>query len=218
MAQLFRPAATTAFRLAILAAIIGVLALFAGSYLYLRSDWFWRVGESAAQPIPFSHELHVSGIGVACAFCHSTAERFAHAGMPSAQTCLTCHSQILQGATVLEPLRTSAALRQPVQWSSVHRLPSFVYFHHGAHVSRGITCETCHGRVDQMRETRKVHTLSMGWCLDCHRNPDMHIGSTDFGSKLSQMDAPSDPPVGKSSLFVSKVFASPLTDCSVCHR
>ena len=216
MAQLFRPEATTAFRLILIAAVLLVLAVLAGAYLYLRSDWFWRIGESAPQPIPFRHDLHVAGIGVACAFCHSTAKRSAHAGMPTAQTCLTCHSQILQGATVLEPLRTSVGLNQPIRWASVHRLPSFVYFHHGVHLSRGVTCETCHGRVDQMRDTEKVHSLSMGWCLECHRNPGKHIGPD--AEPLSRASAPSDVPASKDSLRVSEVFADPLTDCSVCHR
>lgn len=220
MAQLFRPEATTAFRFAIIAAILILLTILAGAYLYLRSDWFWRIGESAAQPIPFRHDLHVAGIGIACAFCHSTAKRTAHAGMPTAQTCLTCHSQVLQGATVLEPLRTSVALGQPIRWASVHRLPSFVYFHHGVHVSRGMTCETCHGRVDQMRKTRKVHSLSMGWCLDCHRNPGAHIGR-DFEAQShtsTPSEALAEALTGKESLRVSKIFAEPLTDCSVCHR
>lgn len=217
MAQLFRPAATTAFRIAILAAILITLLLMAGGFFYVRSDWFWRVGVSAAQPIPFPHDLHVSGVDIACAFCHNTAERYAHAGMPTAQTCLTCHSQILQGATVLEPLRTSAALGQPIRWSSVHRLPSFVYFHHGVHVSHGISCETCHGNVGQMRETQKVHTLSMAWCLSCHRDPHPPF-DTSTSQKLSDVDAPSDPPAKTDSLRVSEVFAAPLTDCSVCHR
>lgn len=217
MAQLFRPEANTAFRLGIVAAGVGLLAILAGGFIYVRSDWFWHVGDSADQPIPFRHDLHVSGVGIACVFCHSTVERVAHAGMPTAQTCLTCHSQILQGASVLEPLRTSAALNQPIRWSSVHRLPSFVHFHHGVHVTAGITCETCHGRVDGMRRTQKVHTLSMGWCLDCHRNPEPHIGSVD-PEKPARVDAVSDPPRKADSLKVSEHFAKPLTNCSVCHR
>src|SRR5690606_2372908 len=107
MAQLFRPEATTAFRLGIIAAVLVVLGSLAGRYILVRSDWFWRIGESAVQPIPFAHDLHVSGVGIDCAFCHNTVERNAHAGMATAQTCLTCHSQILQGATVLEIGRAS---------------------------------------------------------------------------------------------------------------
>ena len=217
MAQLFRPGATTAFRLGIIATVLVVLGSLAGGYIFVRSDWFWRIGESAVQPIPFAHDLHVSGVGIDCAFCHNTAERNAHAGMPTAQTCLTCHSQILQGATVLEPLRTSNALGQPIRWSSVHRLPSFVYFHHGVHVSNGISCETCHGRVDQMRQTKKVHSLSMSWCLSCHRN-SQPPATTSASEQLSRANVPSGSTAKENSLRVRDVFANPLTDCSVCHR
>lgn len=217
MAQLFRPEANTAFRLGLVAAALGLILILAGGYVYVRSEWFWNVGESAPQPIPFRHDLHVSGIGIACVFCHSTAERVAPAGMPTAQTCLTCHSQILQGASVLEPLRTSAALNRPIRWSSVSRLPNFVYFHHGVHASASITCETCHGRIDQMRQTRKAHSLSMGWCLGCHRVSE---AAAEAGKDKRQVkaDAVSNSPSNQRSLKVSEHFATPLTNCSVCHR
>ncbi len=211
MVQLFRPEADTAFRLWVIAFVVVVIIALGAGYIHLRSDAFWRVGATAAtQPIPFRHDLHVAGVGIACAFCHSTAERAAHAGMPTAHACLTCHSQILQGATVMEPLRTSAALGTPIAWTSVSRLPNFIYFHHGVHVRSGVGCETCHGRVDQMRETEKVHTMSMAWCLDCHRNPAQKTVRTK----------PEGPEVegGRHSLKVSEVFAAPLTNCSVCHR
>ncbi|MCL4767771.1 MAG: cytochrome c family protein [Hyphomicrobiaceae bacterium] len=218
MAQLFRPGANTAFRLGIIVAVSAVGGLLAFSYFYVRSDWFWRVGVTAAQPIPFRHDIHVSGIGIACAFCHSTAERSAHAGMPTAHACLICHSQILQGATMLEPLRTSVALGQPIVWASVHRLPSFAYFHHGAHVSSGIACETCHGRVEEMPQTHKVNTLSMGWCLDCHRDPANHVRSAEAEIAaqpgMRRLSASKGQPIRGSPLRA----ASPLTNCSVCHR
>lgn len=218
MAQLFRPRANTVFRLAILAVLLAVGGALAFGYYHVRSDLFWRVGATAEQPIPFRHDVHVSGVGIACAFCHNTAERVARAGMPTAHTCLTCHSQILQGATMLEPLRTSIALDQPIRWASVHRLPSYTYFHHGAHVSSGIVCETCHGRVDEMSQTRKVHTLSMGWCLDCHRDPARHVASarSDAAAQadLRRFPASEGQPISGSTLRA----ASLLTNCSVCHR
>lgn len=217
MVQLFRPEANAAFRLGILAAFLAVTIVLGGAFIYVRSGAFWNVGRPADQPVPFRHDLHVSGIGLACGFCHSTAERVAYAGMPTAQTCLTCHSQILQGATVLEPLRTSVALGQPVRWASVHRLPSFAYFHHGIHVGSGLNCETCHGRVDQMRQTQKVHTLSMGWCLDCHRNPEPRVGS-GAPAREERKEARSELPSKAGPLRISEVFADPLTNCSVCHR
>ena len=179
MAQLFEPGATSFFRAAIVLVLAGALGAAAIAYVWARSDAAWKVGEPAQQPVPFRHDLHAGSLGLDCRFCHSSVERAADAGMPSAETCMSCHAQVWVGASALEPVRTSLALDQPIRWTSVHRLPDFAHFHHAAHVRQGVACETCHGRVDRMPQTVKVHTLSMGWCLDCHRNPASRLGSRE---------------------------------------
>jgi hypothetical protein len=205
MAQLFRPKANTRFRLGIVLVLVALASALGAVFIYNRSDRAWHVGEAVEQPMPFRHELHAGDLGIACRYCHSSVERASFAGMPSALTCMTCHSQVWKGATVLEPLRTSLALDQPVIWNSIHRLPAYVYFHHGIHVSKGVACETCHGEVRTMAQTKKVETMSMGWCLECHRNPAPYLRpreTANAGGATAEHD----------------IVSARLTSCSTCHR
>ena len=216
MAQLFTPAATTLFRVAIVLIGLSVVAAGAMAYVWARSGSTWNVGKPAEQPIPFRHDLHSGSLGIDCRYCHSTVERAADAGMPSAQTCMSCHSQVWVGASVLEPVRSSFILGQPIEWASVHRLPDYAYFHHAVHVTKGVACETCHGRVDQMPKTVKTQTMSMGWCLDCHRDPAPHLRPRQavfaMGYEPHGNDLPEDIRV-----FYQEVSRR-LTSCNTCHR
>jgi hypothetical protein len=215
MAQLFSRRATTIFRVVLVLvplAFIGALVL---AYVWARSGGAWNIGTPAPQPIPFRHDLHAGVLQIDCRYCHASVERAAHAGMPSAQTCMTCHSQVWIGASVLEPLRAGLALDQAIRWSSVNRLPDHAYFHHAAHVAAGVACETCHGRIDRMPKTVRAQTLSMGWCLDCHRDPEPHLRppAAVFAMGWSPQDRAS------SQEARNRDRAAPLlTSCSICHR
>src|SRR5471030_66948 len=96
------------------------------------------------QPVPFSHEHHVRGLGIDCRYCHSSVEESDYAGIPSAKTCMSCHSQVWTNAEVLEPLRQAYRTGQPVHWTRVHNLPTYAYFDHSIHVAKGVACTTCH--------------------------------------------------------------------------
>jgi Cytochrome c7 and related cytochrome c len=215
MAQLFSRRATTMFRVVLVLvplAFIGALVL---AYVWARSCGAWNVGAPASQPIPFRHDLHAGVLRIDCRYCHASVERAAHAGMPSAQTCMTCHSQVWVGAGVLEPLRTSLALNQAIQWTSVNRLPDHSYFHHAAHVAAGVACETCHGRIDRMPKTVRAQTLSMGWCLDCHRDPEPHLRPP--AAVFAMGWTPRDQALPQAAR--NRDRAAPLlTSCSICHR
>ncbi|MCB5175717.1 cytochrome c3 family protein [Microvirga lenta] len=216
MAQLFTRTASNAFRVLIVLTLFSVVGAGVLGYAWSRADATWNVGKPADQPVPFRHDLHAGSLGIDCRYCHSTVERAADAGMPSAQTCMTCHSQVWVGASVLEPVRSSFALGQPLTWTSVHRLPDFAYFNHAAHVTNGVACETCHGRVDQMTKTVKTQTLSMGWCLDCHRDPAPHLRPREavfvMGYKPHGQDLPED-----IQAFYREASRR-LTSCNTCHR
>src|SRR5215210_6928437 len=99
----------------------------------------------------------------------------ASAGMPSTETCMTCHSQIWSDSPMLEPVRASYRDNTPIRWNRVHDLPDFAYFHHGVHVQKGVGCVSCHGRVDRMPLMWKEEPMTMEWCLGCHRNPAPHL-------------------------------------------
>ena len=107
------------------------------SYLLMQSPYQTQVRVVQPQPVPFSHEHHVRGLGIDCRYCHTSVETSAFAGLPPTHTCMSCHSQIWASSPMLEPVRTSLAENKPLAWTRVHDLPDFVYFNHAIHVQKG---------------------------------------------------------------------------------
>ena len=218
MAQIFRPYADTLARV-VLAAILVVPFLAIGiAYGIMRSSYITSENITLGQPVAFSHEHHISGLGLDCRYCHAGVERSAIAGVPPTHTCMTCHSQLYTNAEMLAPVRLSLAENKPIHWNKVNKLPDYVYFDHSIHIAKGVGCTTCHGPVGQMPLMRAGAPLTMGWCLDCHRNPapNLRPASAVFdpdwappGNQLEQ---------GKALLAQYHIDNSHLTDCTVCHR
>ncbi len=174
------------------------------------------VGYAPEQPVPYSHQLHVGQLGLDCRYCHNTVERTAKAAIPPTQTCMNCHSMVRTTSEKLAPVFESYATGRPVRWVRVHDLPDYVYFDHSIHVNRGVACETCHGRVDTMETVRQVRTLSMGWCLDCHRSPDRYLRPPELVTEMGWKPE-GDPAVLGARLRASRNI-NPSTDCITCHR
>jgi hypothetical protein len=176
------------------------------------------VGYAPVQPVPYSHALHAGELGIDCRYCHTNVETSAHAAIPPTQTCMNCHTNIRGTSSKLAPVRESNATGMPVRWVRVHDLPDYVYFNHSAHVSRGVGCVTCHDRVDKMDVVYQAQKLSMGWCLDCHRNPDARLRPPEL---VTQMDW-QPPSGGDREAFGRKIreqyHLNPSEDCSTCHR
>jgi cytochrome c7-like protein len=219
MAQLFSPHANVYSRVI----IIGVVVLICGAG-WATSEIFWSpymtyVDVPFEQPVPFSHKHHVGDDGIDCRYCHNSVEKSAFAGMPTSETCMACHSQLFTDAPMLAPVRQSLATNQPLKWTRVHDLPDYAYFDHSIHVAKGIGCSTCHGQVDQMPLTRRVNTLYMKWCIDCHRDPQNFVRPRD---KIYDMTwEPSHDSHSESAKLVAQYHIDTtgrLTDCSVCHR
>lgn len=169
------------------------------------------------QPVPFSHALHAGKLGMDCRYCHNTVENAAHAAVPPTQTCMNCHTQIRPQSPKLEPVRESYETGLPVEWTRIHKLPDFAYFDHSAHVNRGIGCVSCHGRIDTMEVVYQKSPLSMGWCLECHRNPEINLRPTSEITNLA-FDAATDLTVEDREALKKKYHISPSEDCSTCHR
>jgi Cytochrome c7 and related cytochrome c len=125
------------------------------------------------QPVPFSHAYHVGGLD--CRYCHTSVETSPVAGIPPTHICMTCHSQLYTQTAMLAPVRESLASGKPIHWNKVNKLSDYVYFDHSIHVAKGVSCTTCHGPVASMLLMRQVAPLTMGWCLDCHRNPGPNL-------------------------------------------
>jgi Cytochrome c7 and related cytochrome c len=218
MSQIFNRQANIYSRLSILAVVVFVGLLGGALALLNVSGYNTRQDEFIEQPIQFSHAHHVGGIGIDCRYCHTSVEESSFANIPPTKTCMNCHSQIWTGAPILEPVRASFRDNKPLMWNRVHDLPDFVYFNHSIHVKQGVGCATCHGAVDKMPLMYQKAPLTMGWCLECHRNPEKFIRPRDQVFNMSY-ERPTDPEFGLKLVREHKIASvEQLTSCSTCHR
>ena len=194
----------------------------AGVTIYLTPK-YTRAGYQPVQPVPFSHKIHAGQLGVDCRYCHNGVEKSWFSNLPVASTCMNCHNQVLKDDARLAIVRESATNNTPIPWVQVHITPDYVYFNHSVHVTRGISCVECHGRVDQMDEVRHVKSFSMSFCLDCHRDPAAHIRPTDKVTDLgwtwstNGVEADNLQTVEGEKL-VEHMRVESLQSCSACHR
>jgi len=218
MPQVFHPVANPIAKVSILGGI-AILCGFgwAASAVY-RSSFVTGVGVAEGQPVPFSHEHHVRGLGLDCRFCHSSVEVSSFAGLPSTHTCMTCHSQIWDKAAMLEPVRQSYTTDRSLVWKRVNALPDYVYFDHSIHVHKGVGCSTCHGPVDRMPITWKEHALHMSWCLECHTAPERYLRPRDEVFNMDWRPPANQIEAGRKLIKEYNVSVEQLTDCSMCHR
>ena len=196
-------------------ATVPVYAIFFVAYGF--SPKTLEVGYQPEQPVPFSHALHAGELGMDCRYCHTSVEKAAHASVPPTQTCMNCHSQVRPESPKLAKVKESYATGLPVEWTRIHKLPDFAYFDHSAHVNRGVGCVSCHGRIDTMEVVYQKSPLSMGWCLDCHRNPDINLRPIDQITNLS-FDYATDLTEAQRLEIKNKYHIAPSEDCSTCHR
>jgi hypothetical protein len=175
MPQVFDRSANGLARISLF--LVVVIAASVGGALneLQRSPWVTKQGERLEQPVPFSHQHHVAGLGLDCRYCHTSVEKSSFAGVPPTKTCMNCHSQIWSNADLLQPVRLSYVQDRSLQWTRIHDLPDYVYFSHEIHIAKGIGCASCHGPVDEMPLMYQHGSLQMEWCLDCHRNPAKNI-------------------------------------------
>lgn len=132
----------------------------------------YNQGYSPDQPIPFSHELHVTGNKIECQYCHQQVERSNHSTVPALSTCMNCHMVVKTDSPYIQQLRKAYDDGKTIPWVKVHMLPDHVKFSHAAHVLKGVNCQTCHGEVEKMAKITQFSDLSMGWCVNCHRQPE----------------------------------------------
>ena len=184
------------------------------------------VGYQPYQPIAYSHKLHAGDLGMDCRYCHRMVEEGPHATVPDNATCMGCHLQVKKDSVLLEPMRKAygdgTVAGEPVEWVKVHLLPQYAYFNHAVHVHAGVGCKSCHGRVDQMEIVRQTEPLSMGWCLECHRDPTPHLRPA--GVSVTDMEWAAD----EQSMAAARQRLAwtgdsapelnPPTHCSACHR
>jgi len=216
MPQIF-PKSANAWSKASIFMVLGLVLSLGWTVAVLqRSDFVTAANTFVDQPVQFSHQHHVGGIGIDCRYCHNSVEVAATASIPPTKTCINCHSQIWSTSPYLEPVRASFRDDKPLQWTRVHDLPDFVYFNHSIHVTKGMACETCHGRVDRMPLMRQQSSLQMEWCLDCHRNPEQYVRPRAEVFTMGYVPAVAQSELGPQ--LVAEYNIKSLTNCSVCHR
>ncbi len=214
--NLIFPEWTNILRPAVAAAAVGGLVYVTILVWFGFSPKALEVGYQPEQPVPYSHALHVGQLGLDCRYCHTSVEVAAKASIPPTQTCMNCHSNVRTNSEKLIPIRESFATGMPVEWIRVHDLPDYVYFDHSAHVRRGVGCVSCHGRIDTMEVVYKAEPLSMGWCLDCHRNPEQHLRPVEFVTQLDWVPEKDQLALGTELREINDI--DPPQDCNTCHR
>jgi hypothetical protein len=204
----------TAFRLALLGLAAFATLLIVGPWIYVRTPYNQNRSFQVPQPVQFDHRHHVQDDGIECLYCHSEAEHSSSAGVPSTELCMGCHSQVWNRSPMLAPVRASFFQDRPLEWNRVHDLPDFVFFDHSVHVRGGVQCQQCHGDVASMPLVHKDKSLTMGFCLDCHHDPETHVKGYD-GPKLSAPIWQAHPGTTDRD---SHVLSNKLLTCSACHH
>jgi menaquinone reductase, multiheme cytochrome c subunit len=216
-------------------ALLGLLTAAGGAYagvLFLgaTSPVTLNTGYRPEQPVPFSHALHAGELKMDCRYCHNTVDKSAHSSIPATQTCINCHSPktaagalpalsaVHSDSRKLKPVHDSWRTGESIDWVRIHRLPDFVFFNHSAHVNRGVSCVTCHGRVDQMEIVHQDKDQSMTWCIDCHRHPEPHLRPVEEITNLAWSAGSKEEQLALGAKLKAEKNINPQTNCAVCHR
>jgi hypothetical protein len=181
---------------------------------------YTRVGYAPVQPVPFSHAKHVGEVGLDCRYCHTSVEESYHSQVPTAQTCMNCHSIVKKDSPLLAPVRESFEKGTPVPWVWIHTTPDYAYFNHSIHVNRGVSCVECHGKVNEMDTVTHAQPLSMSFCLDCHKDPAPRLREPKDVFNLDSKRLVDQGPAGvkKATEYVHNWKLMPPQSCSGCHR
>jgi hypothetical protein len=170
------------------------------------------------QAIKFSHVVHVADNQIDCQYCHTTVTTSKHAGIPDVNICWNCHALVREGShsgrhqinKVVEAWESGT----PIQWIRVHNLQDHVFFSHAQHVKVGeIECSTCHGAIEEMDRVWQVSDLSMGWCVNCHRDTEVQFFDNEFYTQYKELQKK------VISGEIDRVTADMTggTECSKCH-
>ena len=163
-------------------------------------------GNSPVQPVRFPHTLHAGGAQkINCLYCHYTANKSPDPGLPAVGTCMGCHTVIRTDKPEIQKLAAFWNKKQPVPWVRIHKLPEYVHFPHMRHVNAGVTCQTCHGQVQNMNQVYQAASLNMGWCVRCHvngYNEGEGLRAAGYQPTQAQLDAPR---------------RKARYDCAICH-
>ncbi|ADV61375.1 quinol:cytochrome c oxidoreductase pentaheme cytochrome subunit [Isosphaera pallida ATCC 43644] len=217
MTPVFTRRADQVMAAALVGLILTALSVVGFTYYYAMPS-YTRVGYAPTQPVAFSHKIHAGQLGMDCRYCHTHVEESPHSNVPTSQVCQSCHTQIKANSPLLAEVRQSWATGEAIEWERIHKVPEYVYFNHSIHVKRGVSCVSCHGKINEMTVVYHDQPLSMGWCLECHRNPENHLRPVGEVYNLDWV-----PPTGETQQNIGKELAelariNAPQHCGGCHR
>ncbi len=197
--------------------LIGVV----GFISYYFSPKFLNVGYQPNQPVLFSHQVHAGEMGIDCRYCHSTVEKAEFAALPPTATCMGCHNKVKAQSPRIALVKKSYENNEPIPWVSIYALPRYTHFPHNSHVNIGVSCVSCHGRVDEMDVVYQATPMNMGWCLECHRDPTPNLVPKNEVTNMiyTKPTNPIETKTTKTSEQIPEghVAIQPPTYCSACH-
>lgn len=201
-----------------------------GAVWYYFTPKFWEVGYMPTQPgAGFNHQIHAGKLGIDCRYCHTHVEESPEANIPNVATCYGCHAEnhldpTLPAEQKVVFVREAYKADQSIEWRRVHKLPDYVRnFPHHVHVKAGVSCFSCHGQIMGMPEVYQHEPLSMGWCLDCHRNPADKLVPPDKVTQLTWVEhemkerARGGGTVDGQALL-DAIRRAPPENCGACHH
>jgi mono/diheme cytochrome c family protein len=169
-------------------------------------------GYQPTQPIAFSHKLHAGEHQINCAYCHTSVYKSKSANIPSANICMNCHSQIKTESPEIKKIYRAIERKQPIQWVRIHNLPDLAYFNHSQHTQvAGLQCQTCHGPIQNMEVVYQYSALTMGWCINCHREMPLNTKDNKYYDNLVKLHDT------KNAGAPFTVSSNGGTECSKCH-
>ncbi|MBS0663423.1 MAG: cytochrome C [Verrucomicrobia bacterium] len=217
MSKLF-PKSANKLPLQIIVYLVVLAGVVTAGATYYMTPKYTRVGYAPVQPVPYSHALHAGQLGIDCRYCHSNVEKSGVANLPTSQTCMNCHNQVKKDSPLLAVVRHSYETGEAVPWVKVHQTPDYVYFNHAIHVNRGVSCVECHGKINEMEVVTHAQPLSMGFCLDCHRNPAPRVREPGDVFNLDSATIAQKSGLEAAHKFLKDRNIKPPQSCSGCHR
>ncbi|WP_109832395.1 c-type cytochrome [Reichenbachiella versicolor] len=168
-------------------------------------------GYQPTQPIAFSHQIHAGQYEIDCNYCHTGVRKSKNANIPSPNICMNCHSSIKTESPEIQKIYAAVENNEPIQWVRIHNLPDLAYFNHSQHVDVAeIECQTCHGPIEEMDVVYQYAPLTMGWCINCHRETDVNTKGNEYYDNLVELHA-------EKSKEPMKVEDIGGLECSKCH-
>lgn len=194
----------------IVGVVVGLALLYAGVQSVMAVGL--TQGYQPTQPIAFSHKIHAGENNINCAYCHTSVYKGKSANIPSANICMNCHSQIKTESPEIKKIYRAIERKQPIQWVRVHNLPDLAYFNHSQHTQvGGIQCQTCHGPIQNMEVVYQYSALTMGWCINCHRETPLNTKGNAYYDNLVKLHDKSN------NAVPFTVSSNGGTECSKCH-